>query len=259
VSGSDGVFAVWTDERAQARQRRAREEGRRRVAEERSEPSNTALLLVAHGTRDPAGAAVIDALAAAVGARLPGVRVAVAYADVRAPDVTTALRSLPDPVVVVPAFLAAGYHVRVDVPAQIARSGRPAIRTPPLGPALAGAAYERLVEAGWRRGDPVVLAAAGSSDPEALAEVEAAAARLGHLLGDRVRVGYAATAEPRIDHVVATTPGRVAVASWLLAPGRFHRIAARSGAATVTAPIGDHPLAVDLIVARYCAAKPAVA
>jgi sirohydrochlorin ferrochelatase len=187
------------------------------------------------------------------------VRVAVAYADVRAPDVTTALRSLPGPVVVVPAFLAAGYHVRVDVPAQIARSGRPAIRTPPLGPALAGAAYERLVEAGWRRGDPVVLAAAGSSDPEALAGVEAAAARLGHLLGDRVRVGYAATAEPRIDHVVATTPGRVAVASWLLAPGRFHRIAARSGAATVTAPIGDHPLAVDLIVARYCAAKPAVA
>jgi hypothetical protein len=49
VSESDGAFAVWTetrslrklrsDDRAQARQRRAREEGRRRVAEERSEPS----------------------------------------------------------------------------------------------------------------------------------------------------------------------------------------------------------------------------
>lgn len=213
------------------------------------------LLLVAHGTRDPAGVEVITALASAVRARLPDVRVAVAYADVRTPDVTTALRSLPDPVVVVPAFLAAGYHVRVDIPEQIARSGRPAIRTPPLGPTLAGAVYERLVEAGWRRGEPVVLAAAGSSDSTALAGVEAAAARLGHLVGDRVRVGYAATAEPRIDQVVTTTPGRVAVASWLLAPGRFHRIAARSGATTITAPIGDHPLAADLIVARYQAAE----
>ncbi|MGH3757813.1 amino acid adenylation domain-containing protein [Actinophytocola sp.] len=42
ASGSDGALAGWTDERAQARQRRAREEGRRPVAENRSEPSNTA-------------------------------------------------------------------------------------------------------------------------------------------------------------------------------------------------------------------------
>ncbi|MGH3759896.1 hypothetical protein [Actinophytocola sp.] len=41
VSGSAGASAVWTDERAQARQRRAGEEGRRRVARERSEPTNT--------------------------------------------------------------------------------------------------------------------------------------------------------------------------------------------------------------------------
>jgi hypothetical protein len=33
VSGSEGAYAVWTDERAQARQRRAREEGRRRVSD----------------------------------------------------------------------------------------------------------------------------------------------------------------------------------------------------------------------------------
>jgi len=43
VSGSDGAFAGWTDERAQARQRRAGEEGSRRVAQERSEQSNTVL------------------------------------------------------------------------------------------------------------------------------------------------------------------------------------------------------------------------
>jgi hypothetical protein len=51
VSGSDGAFAGWaetrslrelrSDEHAQARQRRAREEGSRRVAQERSEPFST--------------------------------------------------------------------------------------------------------------------------------------------------------------------------------------------------------------------------
>ncbi|HEV7649913.1 MAG TPA: ATP-dependent RNA helicase HrpA [Actinophytocola sp.] len=61
ASESDGASAVRTDERAQARQRRAREEGRRRVAEERSEPSSTAIhrallagLLSHIGMRDPA-------------------------------------------------------------------------------------------------------------------------------------------------------------------------------------------------------------
>jgi ATP-dependent helicase HrpA len=61
ASGSDGASAVWTDDRAQARQRRAREEGRRRVAEERSEPSSTAIhrallagLLSHIGMKDPA-------------------------------------------------------------------------------------------------------------------------------------------------------------------------------------------------------------
>jgi sirohydrochlorin ferrochelatase len=154
-------------------------------------------------------------------------------------------------VVVVPAFLAAGYHVRVDIPAQIRRSGRPAVVTGPLGTAAVPAAYARLLESGWRRGDPVVLAAAGSSDPAALAEVGAAAERLARLVGGPVRVGYAATAAPRIADVVAGVRGRVAVASWLLAPGRFHGAATRSGAATVAAPLGDHALVADLVADRY--------
>ena len=242
------------------------------------------LLLVAHGTRDPAGTTVIEALAARVRHRLPGARVSIAYADVRQPNVTTALRHLPrvqrsepasptlrtrespvparespvldreSPVVVVPAFLVAGYHVRVDIPGQIRRSGRRAILTRPLGTAAVPAAYARLLESGWRRGDPVVLAAAGSSDRAALAEVGAAAERLGRLVGGPVHVGYTATAAPRIADVVAGIRGRVAVASWLLAPGRFHQVAARSGAATVAAPIGDHSLVADLVAARYHAA-----
>ena len=206
------------------------------------------LLLVAHGTRDPAGATVTAALASAVRHRLPDVHVSVAYADVRAPDVTTALASLPFRAVpvVVPAFLAAGYHVRVDIPEQIRRSGRAAVLTPPLGPSLAGAAYERLVEAGWRRGEPVALAAAGSTDPRARADVARAATRLGALTGGPVRIGYA-TGRPRIGDVA---PG-CAVASWFLAPGLFHRLAAASGGRVVAEPLGAHPLVADLIARRY--------
>ncbi|HET9141495.1 sirohydrochlorin chelatase [Actinophytocola sp.] len=208
------------------------------------------LILVAHGTRDPAGAAVSHELARLVRTRLPAVQVEVAFADVRAPDLATVLRSVPDGAVVVPAFLAAGYHVRVDLPAQ---AGPGVTITAPLGPApgLVAAAHERLIAAGWRPGDPVVLAAAGSSDPRALADVRRAALLLGARTGDPVRIGYAATARPSIADVVAATPGRVAVCSWLLAPGVFHTLAARTGAPVVSAPLGPHSRVADLITRRY--------
>jgi sirohydrochlorin ferrochelatase len=208
------------------------------------------LVLVAHGTRDPAGARVIGELAELVRVRLGRVRVEVAFADVRAPDLATVLRSERAGAVVVPAFLAAGYHVRVDVPAQ---AGPGVTVTAPLGPApgLVAAAHERLIAAGARPGDPVVLAAAGSSDPRALADVRRAALLLGARTGGAVRIGYAATATPRIAEVVATTPGRVAVCSWLLAPGLFHDVATRSGARIVSDPLGAHPRVADLIARRY--------
>src|SRR3954463_10121866 len=121
------------------------------------------LVLVAHGTRDPRGAVVVEEVAALVRARLGDVPVEVAYADVRQPDVTAVLRGVSGPVVVVPAFLAAGYHVRVDVPQQIAAAGNgDGGGTEPIGSALLPVVRERLREAGWRPGDAVVLAAAGS-------------------------------------------------------------------------------------------------
>ncbi|MCT2587337.1 sirohydrochlorin chelatase [Actinophytocola gossypii] len=207
------------------------------------------LLLVAHGTRDPAGARVVENLAVAVRKRLPQVRVEIAYADVRDPDVTTALAALA-PAVVVPAFLASGYHVRVDIPAQVADR---AVITEPLGPApgLIAAAHVRLTEAGWR-GEPIVLAAAGSTAVQAQADTEQAAAGLAARTGVEVRIGYA-TRSPRITEVA--NPGW-AVSSWLLAPGLFHR-SARASAPVVSDPLGTHPNVVDLIVTRYRTAPPA--
>jgi sirohydrochlorin ferrochelatase len=205
------------------------------------------LVLAAHGTKDPAGVRIVYDVASQVRARIPGIRVEVAFADVREPRVDTLLRAIDGPAVVVPAFLAAGYHVRVDLPAQV---GGRAVISPPLGPApaLVAAAHDRLVAAGWRPGTPIVLAAAGSSDPRALADVRTAATLLGIRTGERVRIGYVATASPRLGDLVT---GRDAVASWLLAPGVFHRAVVSTGAAVISEPIGAHPRVAELIVRRY--------
>lgn len=217
------------------------------------------LVLVAHGTRDPAGAVAIEEIAAAVRARLVDVPVEVAYADVRQPDVTSVLRGLSGPAVVVPAFLAAGYHVRVDVPQQIEASGRTdVVVTESLGTALVPVVHERLEEAGWRPGDAVVLAAAGSSDPRALADVRVVASMLAARTGSAVPVGYIATASPTVAEVVADVKAagrRVAVASWLLAPGLFHQRLAAAGADVVSAPIGAQPRVVEAVLLRYYEAR----
>lgn len=208
------------------------------------------LVIVAHGTRDPAGTQVIYDLAVGVRKRLSDVDVQVAFADVSSPSVTEVLSSLDGPAVVVPAFLAAGYHVRVDIPEQVAQSGHSSVTvTDPFGPApvLLGAVHERLVEAGWRN-EPIVLAAAGSSDPRALADVRRAARLLAVRAEVNVTVGYITTASPRVSELVRDN--RFAVASWLLAPGQFHR-ALRDTGAMVSAPIGAHPKAVDLVIRRY--------
>lgn len=204
------------------------------------------LVLAFHGTRDARGPVVCAEIAAEVQA-LVDVPVVVAYADVREPSV----RSVVDgPCVVVPVFLAAGYHVRVDIPEQI--GGRPdVVLTQPVALDAVPAVRDRLREAGFRRGDAVVLAAAGSSDARALATVRRAAALLG-----AVAVGYVATATPRVPDVVAGLRGRrVAVASWLLAPGVFHGSLAACGADVVAEPVGAHPLLVDVLVRRYYEAR----
>ncbi|MGI5351955.1 sirohydrochlorin chelatase [Streptomyces sp. CA-250714] len=215
------------------------------------------VLLVAHGTRHLTGARTVRELADGVAARL-GQPVAVAYADVRGPTVAEALERLPGPVSLVPAFLASGYHVRVDIPAQVAAAGRAAdvTITPALGAdaALLPALVDRLAEAGVREGDAVVLAAAGSSDAGARAEAHAMARRLGRLLRGPVPVAWAATAEPAVADEVARLrragASRVAVASWLLAPGLFADRLHAAGADVVASPLGGHPAVAAALAAR---------
>ena len=150
-----------------------------------AEPRPPALVLCAHGTRDPLGRATVRAVLAAVAERLPEVEVLEAYVDVHGPEVAEVVAGLPrrdgDAVagVVVPLLLAAGYHVHVDIAAAVA--GRPDVRaTGALGPddLLVDVLEERLVAAGAPRGGVVVLAPAGSSDARAQADSADMAARL---------------------------------------------------------------------------------
>jgi sirohydrochlorin ferrochelatase len=172
------------------------------------------------------------------------------------PDVPTALAAVPAGrrVVVVPLLLSSGYHDRVDLPAAI-RSARPdAAQAAVLGPdpLLAGALAARLAEAGRQPGDAVVLAAAGSSDPEAVAAVHAQAALLAAELDVPVTAAFGSTALPDVRSAVAAArPGRVAIAPYLLAPGFFTDRLAEAGADVVAAPLGAHPAVVTLALRRY--------
>ncbi|MCA5892576.1 cobalamin biosynthesis protein CbiX [Isoptericola sp. NEAU-Y5] len=236
-----------------------------------------ALLAVSHGTSSDAGAEAVATLVEAVAARLApaagaGVPVEVhaGFVDVQQPDVPTCLTGLVGrATVVVPLLLSAGFHVHVDlrddVDAALAR-GMDVTLGGALGPddRLVDLLARRLDEAGLTDDDVVVLAAAGSSDPRAVADCEATAARLAERLRRDVPVGYIANADPRVHEVVgaarAAHPGRrVVVASYLLAPGFFADLAARAGGDVTTPALlvadDDAPAElVDVVLDRYRAA-----
>lgn len=225
-----------------------------------SEPS---LVLVAHGTRNTRGVEMIAQLADAVAERIRTTRVA--FVDVLGPPPSEVLRSMDGPAVVVPAFLASGYHVHTDVTREVADSAHTQVAvTPALGPdsALTDLLVRRLVSAGWRPGDAVILAAAGSSDPRALRDVRRAAAMLSEAVRGPVEIGYVATGHPRVPDVVermrAGSSRRVFVASYLLAHGLFHSRLADAGADGVAEPLGVDPAVVRLIEQRFSCAVEAL-
>ncbi|MGO4614771.1 sirohydrochlorin chelatase [Nocardia sp. 2YAB30] len=241
--------------------------------------TSPALVLVAHGTRSTKGVQMIAALAEAVskelGAEISGTGpevgeapwVRTAFVDVLGPSPSEVLRDLVTPAgeavpaVVVPAFLASGYHVYQDVPREVDESAHPAVAvTLAMGPdpALARIMKMRLRAAGWQPGDAVVFAAAGSSDARARQDVRRAAALLAERLGAPARIGYVATGAPRLPEAVADLRAsgarRVFIASYLLAHGLFQQRLLEAGADGVAEPIGVHPAVVRLIAERYRAA-----
>lgn len=227
----------------------------------------TALLLVAHGSPDPRARLATEALARAV-ARHADAPVHLGFLDHDNPGVDEAIATASasaDHVVLVPLLLSSGFHAEVDVPAAVdrARIRFPRVRfttATPLGPdvLLTRAVRDRLSEVGVSADDGswgVVLAAVGSSEPAAADDVASAAALLASGTSWRVLPGFATSAHPTIAssvaQLLASGATRVAVAPYVLFPGRLPDvIAAAEGAAVASGPIGDHPALVRLILAR---------
>jgi sirohydrochlorin ferrochelatase len=221
-------------------------------------------LLVAHGTRKQRGVSLIGDLAQQVSAAVDR-PVRVAFVDVLGPTPAELLAAAPDePTVLLPAFLARGYHVTTDIPAHVEASGhRDVTVTEALGPdhALIRVLVDRLIQSGWHPDDSVVLAAAGTSDPAAMRDLHTTATWLSATIGSRVELAFAATGEPRVADAVAALRGRgrrVAVASYLLSEGLFQDRLRASGADLVTDPLGTHPGITRLVAGRFLRARVSV-
>jgi sirohydrochlorin ferrochelatase len=241
-----------------------------------------ALVAVAHGSADPRAAAAIGELIPLVARRacehglsVPELRVA--YLGHAAPSVPQVMRTFGPGtrVTVLPLLLTAAYHSKTDIPRVLARAGTGRLNVTygePLGPhpLLLRALERRLPEVAVQNPSEVgvVLAAAGSSDPEANATIARLAARWQAGTGwFAVRPAYASASRPAPAQAVAELlkagARRVVVASYLLAPGLFaDRIRDESlaaGAAAVSPALLPLPPAAggaasevaDVILDRY--------
>ncbi|MET8701709.1 CbiX/SirB N-terminal domain-containing protein [Kitasatospora sp. NPDC004723] len=224
------------------------------------------LLAVAHGSRLAAGVAANHALLQRVRALRPRLDVRCCFLDLARPGLPEALAALNGrAAVLVPLLLGGGYHLRVDLPRALAAAGLahlPLARALGPHPLLAAALADRLTAAGRPPGaGPVVLAAAGSSDPAANADTARAAALLADRLGDGRPVvpAYLSAARPTPRQAVAALHAagqrRVAVAPYLLAPGFFADRAGGAGARWTGAPLGTHDALARLVALRYDEAR----
>ncbi|MEU7902893.1 CbiX/SirB N-terminal domain-containing protein [Actinoplanes sp. NPDC049118] len=241
-------------------------------------PARLAVVLVAHGSRDPRAAQATESLARAVGAEYPLWDVRAAYLDHSVPRPRQVLADFEarghERAVLVPLLLTAAYHGRVDVPGEIAAARadglgmdvEPADVLGPLDghvpPLLLDGLETRLFEAAPGGLDAVVLAAAGTRDAGARATVARAAAALGERLGVPCRVAYASAASPLSGDAAAELRAqghnRVGLASYFLAPGLLYdntvRSAREAGVTAVAEPLTDAPDLVHLVAGRIRAA-----
>ncbi|MBD9727010.1 sirohydrochlorin chelatase [Streptomyces caniscabiei] len=232
------------------------------------------LLVVAHGSRDPRHAATVHALVGRVRAMRPGLRVETGFLEFNLPSVQGVLESLAAEgvrdVVALPLLLTRAFHAKADIPA-VLRAAPPGLRVRQaevLGPSplLLSALERRLYEAGLSPADKsstgVVLAAAGSTDPEAIAVIAEIAREWRHTGWCAVRPAFASASLPRTEDAVrelrALGCARVAVAPYVIAPGRLpDRIVAgaeEAGADVLAEVLGPAPELAALLLHRYAGA-----
>lgn len=245
-------------------------------------PVPPVLVVIAHGSRDPRHAATVHALVRRVRSLRPGLRVETGFLDFNIPSVHGVLESLAAEgvrdVVALPLLLTRAFHAKADIPA-VLRDAPAQLRirqAEVLGPSplLLAVLERRLYEAYLTPADKpstgVVLASAGSTDPEAIAVIAEIAREWRRTGWCAVRPAFASAGSPsgfpRTEDAVrelrALGCSRVAVAPYVLAPGFLpDRIARGAAEADVLADVlGPAPEVARVLLERYDAARtPALA
>lgn len=248
------------------------------------------LLLIAHGTRDPAGGEEMATLLRQIGQRYRGPIEHAWLEDFAAPAVSEAVTDLVDAgaetIVSVPFLNFGAGHAKTDVPGALAtaRSAHPQVafvhgRVLGLHPALFTLARQRVADARaatWPDAPPpdapgaagaeevLVVAASGSSDPDANADVAKAARFLAEGSGHRwAEIAFAGVTWPHPAEVLrraaAAGARRAVLFSWSLLAGLLEQRvaeAAREVAAATELAVaeagrfGPDPLVAEAVLDR---------
>jgi sirohydrochlorin cobaltochelatase len=201
-----------------------------------TDASTDGLLLVAHGSSNPAGVDEARALGAAVASGCPDLHVDLGFLELTDPPAGSVLDGLVDRgcarITVQPLMLLAAGHGKSDVPAIVleGRARHPSVELlfgSPLGvvPELLAIAH-RNMEAAGAAGLPLLFVARGTSDPDANAEACRAARLLAEWSGaPDVEVGFTGVTWPSVpdalDRMARLGHRRVAVFFWFLATGKL--------------------------------------
>jgi sirohydrochlorin ferrochelatase len=194
---------------------------------------------------------------------LPDDEIRLAFLDNTAPTLTEAALTVAAhaDITVVPIFLSRAYHVKVDVPAEVAKASAAVNReitiTDPIGP---DALLLGSLDAQLPPDAPVVLATAGTSDLEAQAAFNSLAREWSKRRGTPVIVAYASQAQPDIAAAITQLESvgekQAAFARFLLFDGVFpDRIKATAGDRAISSVLGDEPLLAEIIADRVLATR----
>lgn len=239
-----------------------------------------AVLIIGHGSRDPAALEDFAALASAVGERLPEHACKHAYLEFAKPSIVEQLDALraagTTEILAIPALLFAAGHARDDIP-EILKSYRAAHPQMAisfgnvLGPApgMIAAAGQRVREAAGENQDfsdaALLVIGRGAGDPSAQVGLwqvmRGVWSELGFAWGE---VAFAGVSFPDVKtalaHIVRLGYSRVAVLPYFLSTGillrrideETERTAKANPAITFinASHLKDHPLVVDTLVAR---------
>lgn len=248
-----------------------------------SVPSDRAVLLCGHGSRDAATLAEFETFRSALAARLAPLPVAACYLEFAAPDIGDGLQQLyrqgARRILALPVMLYAANHVKRDIPRALDQFARqyPGLsvafgRELALHPKLIAAAADRIAAAEAkapraiaRRDSLLLVIGRGTSDPEANGQAVELARALGETMGfGQAAAGYAGSAAPNVTAALEDAAGhgcaRIVVFPYFLFTGvlvkRVHgamaEVAARHREIDFIAAdhLQNHPLVIEALAER---------